>query len=268
LISEYPKLKTSSVECFQTIDSTNTYAKKLLAENIASTLNKKIIVAESQTKGRGRLGRFFCSPEKTGIYLSIIYVPEYAMEGKNIDPAKITAFSAVAVCRVIKKLYNVEPKIKWINDIYLNQKKIAGILTEGITNFETGCIEACVIGIGINIQHNEKSFPEDVAKIAGSIIGKENNSEQTKVSRAKFAAEIAGEILSIFDEKKENIMKEYKAASFLIGSIVNVYSLIGDDTSVYKAKVLEIDDNAGLVVELSNGTKKTLNSGEVTLHSN
>ena len=63
-------------------------------------------------------------------------------------------------------------------------------------------------------------------------------------------------------------MKEYKAASFLIGSIVNVYSLIGDDTSVYKAKVLEIDDNAGLVVELSNGTKKTLNSGEVTLHSN
>ena len=89
------------------------------------------------------------------------------MEGKNIDPAKITAFSAVAACRVIKKLYNVEPKIKWINDIYLNQKKIAGILTEGITNFETGCIEACVIGIGINIQHNEKSFPEDVAKIAG-----------------------------------------------------------------------------------------------------
>lgn len=258
LAAKYPELISTSVECFKTIDSTNTYAKKLLAEGDKTRLDKTIIVAESQTQGRGRLGRSFYSPEKKGIYLSVIYIPNE----RNVDPAKITASAAVAACRVIHRLYDVEPKIKWINDIYLNNKKIAGILTEGFVNFETSVIDAVVIGIGINITGGPDQFPEDIAKVAGSIL----ETEKTSVSRCRFAAEIAGEILSILNESPENVMKEYQTASFLVGTKVQVHPIIDDEKSFYEAKVLGIDDNAGLLVELKDGTKKTLSSGEVSLH--
>lgn len=258
LAAKYPEINPAYVECFKTIDSTNTYAKKLLAEGDKTRLDKTIIVAESQTQGRGRLGRSFYSPDKNGIYLSVIYIPK----GSGVNPAKITASAAVAACRVINRLYDVEPKIKWINDIYLNNKKIAGILTEGFVNFETSVIDAVVIGIGINITGGTGHFPEDIAKVAGSIL----ESEKTSVSRCQFAAEIAGEILSILDENPEYVMKEYQAASFLVGTMVQVHPIIDDEKSFYEAKVLGIDDNAGLLVELKDGTRKTLSSGEVTLH--
>ena len=270
LEKKFPEYSKGNIECFKTIDSTNTYAKKILSEcgslrlsnGGLSPAGKKyhnsIIVAESQTAGRGRLGRTFVSPSKTGIYLSIIYAPE----GGITQPAKLTAFSAVAVKRVIKNLYQIDAKIKWINDIFINGKKVCGILTEGFTNFETGSIESAVIGIGINISDSQNIF--EANKIAGSITGKTNDS---KISRCQLAAEIAGETINILSENPENVMKEYKESSFLIGQIVTVHPVIGDDKSIFNAKVLDIDNDAALVVETEDGEKKVLNSGEVSLHS-
>ncbi|MCQ2592031.1 MAG: biotin--[acetyl-CoA-carboxylase] ligase [Treponema sp.] len=275
----YPSLKNSHIECFKEIDSTNTYAKKILSENgsfrlLDGTLTERgkkyhnsIIVSECQTAGRGRLGRTFYSPAKTGIYLSVIYCPE----GGITEPAKLTAFSAVAVCRVIKRLYNVSAQIKWINDIFAGNdfsspKKIAGILTEGFTNFETGTIESAVIGIGINIQDNPEYFPEEVAKIAGSIT-EASSEKENKVTRCRLAAEIAGEVLSIMEEPTAKVIREYKDLSFLIGQTITVHPIIGNNTKDYQAKAIDIDESAGLVVELSDGSKRTLNSGEVSLHS-
>ena len=259
LVKKYPELKFAKVECFKTIDSTMTYAKKLLSENEKSNLDKTIIIAESQSAGRGRLGRSFCSPDKTGIYMSIIYVPGKTMT----DPGKITAFSAVAVKRSIKKLFKVEPKIKWINDIYVNEKKVCGILTEGFTNFETGLIEAAVIGIGININTKKSQFSKDAQKIAGSITDKDDSG----FSRSEIAAEVAGQVISIFNEKPQKLIKEYQDSSFLTGKTVEVHPVIDDKNGVYKAKVIGINDKAELVVKLKNGTVKELSSGEVTLHS-
>jgi len=271
LSKEFPALKQSHIECFKEIDSTNTYAKRLLTEcgNLRNSIgelteagkkyHKSIYVAESQTAGRGRLGRTFYSPEKTGIYLTVVYAPE----GGITQPALLTAVSAVAICRVLKRLYSINPQIKWINDIFVNGKKISGILTEGFTNFETGTIESAIIGIGINISDNPDVFPEDVAKIAGSITG----SSENKVSRCKLAAGIAGEVLSILQEDSAETMKEYKELSFLIGQTVEVHPVIGNETQNYNAKAVDIDNEAGLVVQLEDGTLKTLNSGEVSLHS-
>ena len=166
------------------------------------------------------------------------------------------------MCRVIQRLYNVEPKIKWINDIYLNGKKIVGILTEGFVNFETSAIDAASIGIGINITGGSSQFPEDVAKVAGSIL----EDGKPPVSRCQFAAEVAGEVLSIFGENPKAVMHEYQSLSFLTGTTVQVHPIIDDAKGVYEAKVIGIDDNAGLVVELQDGTQKTLCSGEVSLH--
>lgn len=266
----FPSFKDSYIECYKEIDSTNTQARRLLTE--AGTLrdengeltesgkkyHKSFIVAEKQTAGRGRLGRTFVSPARSGIYLTIIYAPK----GGITDPSRLTAFAAVAVCMAVEKLSGVKPKIKWINDVFVNGKKISGILTEGFANFETGKIDAAYVGIGINIKDNPAVFTGDVAKIAGSI-----TSSSDAPKRYQIASEIAGQFLSLMEKEKTKIIDEYKKRSFLIGQTVEVHPVIGDDLKNYKAKAVDIDDDAGLVVELSDGTTKTLRSGEVTLSS-
>lgn len=249
------------VECFKEIDSTNLYAKKLLAAS--PRLDKRVIIAEHQTAGRGRMGRTFYSPDKTGIYLSAIYSPANPIT----NPAKITAFSAVAVCRAIKKLYGIETKIKWINDIFYKDKKICGILTEGFTNFETSLIESAIIGIGINIEENKEAFPEEVKKIAGAIFSNNTDTLNTHVSRCELAAEVSVQLFKILEEAPEAVFKEYKELSFLLGKTITVYPVIGDEKSSYKAKAVDIDENASLIVELSDGSRKSLFSGEVSLKS-
>ena len=272
----------SHIECFKEIDSTNTYAKRILAEcgtlrgadgkltDAGKKYHRAIFVAEKQTAGRGRLGRTFVSPEKSGIYFSLIYAPEGGIK----DPARLTACSAVAVCRAIKKLYNYDAQVKWINDIFANGKKICGIGTEGITNFESGLIEAAIIGIGVNVNQDKNAFSGELGKIAGSLeeAFKEKNIA-AKLNRCNIAAQIAGEVFSILEEDKKSaaahrkIIEEYKNASLLIDKKITVFPLIGDKKSSYKATAIDIDENAGLVVKLSDGETRTLHSGEVSLKS-
>ena len=270
----FPAFSGAKIECFKEIDSTNIEAKRWLSgcgslrtpdgklTQAGKIYHNAVIVAEKQSAGRGRSGRTFVSPAKTGIYLTVIYAPE----GGITDPAKITAFSAVAVCRAVKKICGIQPSIKWINDIFYKGKKICGILTEGTTNFETGIIEAAVIGIGVNIEENPAAFGSEVSKVAGGIFSAETN-PSGKISRAQLAAQIAGETLQVLSEPAENVIKEYKALSFLIGHEVEVHTLIDSSQGIYRAKVIDIDQNAALVVELADGRKKTLISGEVSLKS-
>ena len=265
----FPDFAHSHIEYFETIDSTNTYAKKLAAQDPIK-YHQAIIVAESQTAGRGRIGRSFESPAGTGVYLSLIITPQ----GGITQPAVITASAAVAVCRAIKKLYGVQPAIKWINDIYVQNdgvlKKAVGILTEGVTNSKTGQVESAVIGIGINIEPSadiEKSPVKDILGYLSKAPKIDDNTQpDTPPSRASFIAQIAGEVFKILDEPLSNVIEEYKSLMFMLGEPLVVHPLIGDDKSAYTAKAIDIDENAGLVVELTDGTTKVLSSGEVTLH--
>ena len=265
----YPEFAGSHIECFETIDSTNTYAKKLAAQD-ASKYHQAVITAEAQTAGRGRIGRSFESPAGTGVYLSLIITPK----GGITQPAVITASAAVAVCRAIKKLYGVQPSIKWINDVYVQNsgelKKAVGILTEGITNFETGQIESAVIGIGVNIKPSTKIKKSSAKDIAGFVteaprIDKGLPPDEAP-SRARFIAEIAGQVFKILEEPLPRVIEEYKSMMFLVGKTLTVYPLIGDDKTAYQAKAIDVDQNAGLVVEMKDGSTKVLSSGEVTLH--
>lgn len=270
LEENYPSIKYD-VETFEQIDSTNTYAKQLIIQagalktpdgklsQTGKKLQNKIIVAESQTAGKGRLGRTFVSPAKTGIYISMIIIPEQGIS----DPALLTTSAAVAVCRVLSKLYNLNTKIKWINDIFAQGKKLCGILTEGFANFESRTIESAVIGIGINVKENP-DLPDDVKAIATSIQALAENSQ---IDRCKLAAMIGGETLSILQEDSKKVLQEYKSLSFLIGENVMVYPVIGDAKSAYNAKVMDIDENANLVVKNDEGKIISLNSGEVSLKS-
>lgn len=253
----FPDLKNNSIIFFKTIDSTNSYAKKILFDSEQPTkMDGTIIVADSQTAGRGRMGRRFESPAETGIYISIIYSPKKM----SLEPIWISVYTAVAICRTLKKLYNITPQIKWINDIYFNEKKICGILTEGFTNFETGLIESAIIGFGLNIVENPclKIIKENKV---GAIF---SQSSENKIKRCELAAELSGTVLKTLNETWEKIIEEYKSYSFLIGKDVSVKDLTGKKEN-YTATVIDINNQAHLVVKLSDGSTKELFSGEVSL---
>ena len=139
--------KNILLEILEETTSTNDYIKK------SSNLDSAVVIAKKQTLGRGRLNRTFYSPENKGIYLSILVKPQ--LETKN--SVKITTFTAVAVANAIEKVSGLKTQIKWVNDIFINGKKVCGILAEASQNFKESKLDYAVIGIGINLYG--KDFP-------------------------------------------------------------------------------------------------------------
>ncbi|MGE4385674.1 MAG: biotin--[acetyl-CoA-carboxylase] ligase [Endomicrobiaceae bacterium] len=246
----YKKNVNYPILILKLIDSTNTYAKKIILDGAK---HGTIVIANEQTAGRGRFGRNFFSPADTGIYLSIVLRPQK----KASDTSLITIAAAVAVCDAIKNLTDYEPKIKWVNDIFINGKKICGILTEAVSDFESGIVENVITGIGINIKTEEKNFPEELKSIAGSLFPK-------NICRNKFIAEL----LNIFFELYENLsnkelIQKYKNFSLVLNKEITYFK----DTIKESGKVIDINNNGNLVVKDHAGKIKTIASGEVTLHN-
>lgn len=243
------------------VDSTNNYAKKLLenkSDAELSSLNETVISANSQSAGRGRLNRDFFSPKGKGLYFSLIYLPQKQIS----NPAEITVASSLAICKSLEKFFNntINLKIKWVNDLYLNDKKVGGILTEGILDNSLGKIAAYIIGIGINI--NTSSFPEEISHKAASI-SKENLSPSEKKD---LILKISQEVFNVCaTEDKSQIFNEYKNRSFLINKTVTVHPIINSEES-FLAKVIDITPEAKLKVQIQNNEIKELDSGEITLH--
>lgn len=242
------KYKLCPLVIFESTDSTNTQAKKLALEKAT---HGTLVLAEEQTAGRGRAGKNFFSPKDTGLYMSLILKPDRGIS----DPQMITVAAAVAVCKAIEKQTNLKPKIKWVNDIYLDGKKICGILTEAVTDFESGGIENIVVGAGINCSTTESMLPEELRGIVGSL-GVEG------LSRNRLAADITGGILDCFYKLDDhNIIEEYREHSMMYGREI---SFMRDNEKVL-ADVTEINDAGNLVVRLKSGENLVLNSGEVSL---
>ena len=270
------------------VDSTNDYAKRLLTGiEIAGAdqgsfgmatvgaLDLPIVVAaERQTAGRGRLGRSFVSPEGTGIYMSIVL----PIDTITIPLSLITPAAAVATCSAIKDVCNVSPSIKWVNDIYLNNKKICGILTETQTgatqttsalshagaqkNPSAHPSQALIIGIGVNCFPG--SFPHEVAEIAGCI-----SDDPFSFDKEKLLTEITNNLLGLLAAPSEpDFLSEYRNLCFIIGKSVTVTSLSSDEK--YNATAVDIDRDGALIVERINdfGEIETLRlvSAEVSLH--
>lgn len=256
------------VEHFDVIDSTNSECKRRLKKLVDfNTLHKTVLVADMQTNGRGRLNRKFYSPANTGLYFSMIYT------SGNFDvPAKITASAAVAVCRAVKEVFAQECSIKWVNDIFYNNKKICGILTEGMISPNKEKIGAVVIGIGINLLWNNE-IPKDLQNSAGAILQNKKNSIQDFNFQEKkifLFKKILLNLADILDGSEQNLKSafvEYKKRSNLIGKRVEVSPVIGQNKTNYFCTVLDISSSAGLIVRTDDGLQKELDSGEVTLHS-
>ena len=253
---------------FEKIDSTNSEALRLIgATKNVRQLDQTVIAAYEQSAGRGRLKRAFYSPAKSGIYFTAIHAPKNPIQA----PAKLTAAAAVAVCRSLEELFNVEPKIKWVNDIYVAGKKVCGLLAEGHIGAQ-GKIDAAAIGIGINIYPSD--FPAEIADRAGAVLGREQNQKQAQEAadiRLVLARDASQKLFALLEsfERSEGewnaAVSEYAARSFIIGKEITVVPVIGDDKSAYAATVLGIDKEARLLVRLDDGSERALSSGEISI---
>ncbi len=250
LPSRYGDLK---IELFDTLDSTNLRARQLASEGAA---HGTTVIALQQTAGRGRLGRSFFSPRQ-GLYLSIIVRPDFDLSRY----ATATAAAAVAVSTAIDSVCGVRTGIKWVNDIYCDGRKVCGILTEGITDFETGQIEALIVGIGVNTGSGD--FPAALADTAGVLSG--------SYSRSQLAAEIISGTLDLIScDKNSTFIESYKQKSIVIGKDIQVYKgryrlSPDDELQGIPAKAIDIDDDGRLVVQYGDGSREALSSGEITI---
>ncbi len=237
-------VKGLAVYLHRKIDSTNAEAKRLLA---TGKTGPALIVAEEQTEGRGRRGRSFYSPARTGIYMTLTLPTNLPLA----DATAITTATAVAVHLAIADLTGIETEIKWVNDIYLGGKKIAGILTEAISNFESGCVQHLIIGIGLN--YKTESFPKDLRGMATSLSPK-------GVSRNQMVARILDRLFDILNGEVDPL-PIYRAHSMVLGKDITYEQ----DGVTRAARAIEIDEDGGLVVVHPDGKYHTLTSGEITL---
>ena len=237
--------KGLEVIVYDCIDSTNTEAKRLFKKDG----NNMLVCAAEQTAGRGRSGKSFFSPEKTGVYFSLVIARKMPLS----IAVKATAAAAVAVVEAVEELTGKKPMIKWVNDIFLDGKKVCGILTEAISSDEKNLADGLIVGIGINI--STVDFPDEIKEIAGSL-------GENSVNKNQLIAIICEKLLE-FSEDLENpyVVGKYRDSSLVIGREIT-YERNGE---AFTATALDIDENFGLVVRKSDGGKETLTSGEISI---
>lgn len=234
------------IRIYREIDSTNSEAKRLAAAGLDHTV---LIAAETQTAGRGRQGKNFFSPEGVGAYMTVMLRTKMNVS----DAVSVTTAASVAVMRAIKALTGVEAGIKWVNDIYVGNKKVCGILTEAITDFEAGTTQFIIIGIGVNVTTSE--FPEELRETAGSL-------NAAGLNRNDLISRIADEVFSLCgDINDRSYIAEYRKHSIVIGKRITYYK----NGEKFAAKAVDIDSSGGLVILKDDGKKETLRSGEITL---
>ena len=260
-------MDTDKIHIYQSLASTNDTAKEMAKNGCP---HGTVVLADSQTAGRGRFNRQFYSPGSTGLYMSIVLDADKLALKEN---TLLTPFVAVVVARVIHRVTEKKCGIKWVNDLYLEDKKVCGILTEGV--MEASKISKFVVGIGINVVATK--FPEELEDIAGALIRLNNISDNensagdfsldyVKEIRNRIAAELINELTNseVFADNL-TLMKEYKESQIIMGNVVTVVGM----NENYDGKVLDISSNGSLVIERMDEAHKgqidELISGEVSI---
>ena len=240
----------NQIQYFDTIDSTNNYAKKLAMDGAPEGT---VILAGHQTGGRGRLGRSFSSPAGMGIYLSVILRPHCRPQ----ELMHLTCATGVAAGLAVAKHTGKNPGIKWTNDLVLGKRKLGGILTELSVDPASQMVAWAVVGIGINCCQTAQDFPEEIRHIACSL---ELPQEQIPELTATLIRALQEMRQTLFSEK-DAILEAFRGRCVTIGQEISI--LRGDE--VRHGKAVGVDDEGGLEVVLSSGEKTTVTSGEVSI---
>lgn len=247
-VSLNTKVLGNNIILLDETDSTNNYAKEIAS----SVPDGTVIIADTQIAGKGRLGRNFVSPKGKGLYMSVLIRPDFDIKTASM----ITTSTACAIATSIENLCDSNVNIKWVNDLYMNGRKICGILTEASLGMEMKSLDYAVIGIGINVYSAE--FNRELRVSATSI----EDETGCKIDRNRLCAEILNNLEKYLSEiSTRNYIQEYKRREILTGNTITAN--IDGNTIVAFAE--GIDDNANLIVKLPDGNIRHLSSGEANL---
>jgi BirA family biotin operon repressor/biotin-[acetyl-CoA-carboxylase] ligase len=231
--------------------STQEIAKALAAQGVAEGT---IVVAEIQSKGRGRVGRHWSSP-RGGVYFSIVLRPDI----KPSEALRLPLVAGVAVAQAIKRDTKLAPRLKWPNDIMIGNKKIGGILTE--MNAEMDRLDWVIVGIGLNVNISHESFPQEVEGVATSLM----EAGGKNILRVKLLQDILFEFESLYDELAksgfEPIRTKWKALSNTIGANV----VVSMPTEKVTGKAIDIDSDGALILKKEDGSLEKIIAGVVSL---
>ena len=237
------------VEVLPVCPSTNL----ILKERAAELPEWYTVIARRQTAGRGRLGRSFCSPEGSGLYMSVLLRTKLPAE----DISLITPAAAVAVCRAAEALGSDRAEIKWVNDVLIGGRKVCGILTEAGFDARSGAPDWAILGVGINVTEPAGGFPAEIADVAGAVFPRKGEDMPDRL-----AAAFLRHMYAIYETLPTGgFVAEYQARSCLPGRWVNV--LQGGEAR--RAQALAVDDRCRLLVRYEDGTEEALFSGEVSV---
>lgn len=226
--------------------STQTDAKNAIAMNPNVP---HLYLSPSQKQAKGRLGRDFYASKNGGIYMSLHLKPNQRFQ--EMEP--YTMMVASSIVKAIHRLTGIDTQIKWVNDIYLNNKKIAGILTEAITSVETGLITDVIIGVGFNF--HLRDLPKNLSTIATSLF-----TDKPTITRNQLIIEIWK---LFFQISVQDHLKVYKEKSLVLNEQVTYQK----NNAIIHARAIDITDQGYLVVEKADKTYETLHSGEISLSS-
>lgn len=236
------ELKDVAVLVLDRVDSTN---DAIFREDASSPLPSfSFMTAEEQTAGKGRVGKSFLSPYGTGLYLSTIIHGDDAP-----DPSLITMAAAVALKEALTEQSDEDVKIKWVNDLYCNHKKIAGILTEA--DFSQGKARY-VIGLGVNTKTPQNLFEKQALPTAGSLTG--------DISRNQLAADLMNALYRWIQRPADEILDAYRKYNLTIGKTIRFAKGDIEYTGVAEA----IDDDGALLVAVEGRTLR-LSAGAISV---
>lgn len=244
-----PLLQDLTIRVEKELPSTNSLAKQILELDRPEHI---LVAAHKQTSGRGRLGRSFFSPTG-GIYFSY----GWKAHSDFTDHSLLTITVGLATCQALEELYGLDCRIKWVNDLQLDGKKVAGILTETTTNIETRTLDSIIFGIGINVLMPEGGFPEDIQDTAGSLFKELPEDFNYNI----FLAKILEHFIDLYEHKRDRIIPGYRSRCSTVGQEIS-YSR---KNQICRGKAVDIDEEGSLVIETEDNRIEHLRYGEVQI---
>lgn len=241
------------VHVVDTVDSTNTLLRTMAEEGAPQGT---CLIALEQTQGRGRQGRSFSSPKGAGLYFSLLLRPVCS----PAEAGHVTAMAAVAACDAIETVTGLRPAIKWVNDLVLENRKLAGILTEMDADWISNTINYIIVGIGINLNQKLSDFPPELESTATSLRIKTKKETGLSVIAAALMLRFS-QMCSGIVTKKALWLRRYREDCVTLGREIKV--LRGD--SIRYGWAVDIDEDGGLIVRYPGGKTETVSSGEVSV---
>ncbi len=248
----HTKLIAKKIFAFETLSSTNDFAKRL-AQN--DDHDGTLVLANEQTKGRGRQGRHWYAPPNFGLWFSIILKPNQPAQKFGI----VSLLAAVAVAKTIEQMTSLEPALKWPNDVFINSKKVSGVLIE--SQFSNNQPVSLILGFGLNVNQKQGDFPEEIRETATSL------REQIKyeIDRVSLLINLLHNLEHLYFEFKEGnfnvIINSWKERCPFLGKDVSIKQSRGE----IEGRFENLDEYGRMVLRLEKGEIKHLNAGEQTV---